>query len=76
MFGKDIVNIIVKYYDYFSFLEKYKNKMNWNNLSRNTNIPYTFFEKYLEDPRYEDKINWDNISTFMKFSNKIKKYFN
>ena len=51
MLNRNIVNIIVKYYDYNSFLfdfdtlEKYLDKVNWSHLSGNTNIPYTFFEE-------------------------------
>jgi hypothetical protein len=36
---------------------KYMDKINWSSLSYNTNIPYQFFEKYLDNPRYADKIN-------------------
>ena len=62
MFNKDIVNIIIKYCDYNSFLfdssliEKYLDKINWDYLCKNTNIPYTFFKKYL------NKIDWYYLS--------------
>ncbi len=39
-FSKDILNIIIKYY--FN-IEKYLDKINWNRLSCNANIPHTFF---------------------------------
>ena len=55
MFNRNIVNIIIKYYDY-NFIEEYKNKINWKYLSKNTNISYKIFEKYL------DKIDWYYLS--------------
>ena len=70
-FNRYISNIIIKYFNsfLFDFIEKYKDKINWIALSENTNIPYTFFEKYLEDPKYKDKINWYNLSQKIKFYN-------
>ena len=38
------------------FYEKYINKLNWNNISRNKNIPIEFYEKHIE------KLNWEYIS--------------
>ena len=81
--NKDIINIIVKYYDNNpflfdpSFIEKYLDKIDWICLSKNTNIPFTFFEKY------SDKINWillsENINiphTFIeKYKDKIDWYW-
>src|SRR5690348_12364896 len=48
--------------------EKYIDRVNWNSLSSNPNIPLSFFEKYLY------KVNWDllsgNLSILVSFFEK------
>ena len=59
----DIIKIISKYSVYVKnldfdipFYEKYIDKLNWSNLSANTNIPIEFYKKHL------DKVNWSGLS--------------
>src|SRR5579872_3508728 len=65
----NIIKIIVKFTNNNntnSFFEKHLHtvvdKVNWNYLSRNTNLPYTFFEKCLSQKKYLDKVNWESLS--------------
>ena len=54
MLNKNLIGIITNYVGFqkginfeIPFYEKHLDKVNWSELSRNSNIPYTFFEKYL-----------------------------
>ena len=39
----------------FWFVEKYSDKLNWENVSRNKGMTPEFFEKHL------DKLNWSGV---------------
>ena len=43
-------------YSNFWFIEKHIDKVNWNYLSGNSNLPLKFFEKHLE------KVDWEYLS--------------
>jgi hypothetical protein len=38
------------------FVEKYIDRVDWNQISQNTNLSEEFFEKYMY------RVNWENIS--------------
>src|SRR5579872_5229151 len=52
----NIIKIISKYSCNILHVNKSKWFLDWTYLSKNTNIPITFFEKHI------DKVNWLNLS--------------
>ena len=82
MINKDLINIIVNYVGFHKdlnfeipFFEKHLDKVSWYNLSYNSNIPVTFFDKHLKNEN-KDKINWywlsGNINIPVTFFEKHK----
>jgi hypothetical protein len=69
MLNKNLIGIIVNYIGFYKginfnvpFYEKYMDKLDWDYLPGNNNIPYRFFKKYLSNEKYKDKINWYSLS--------------
>ena len=71
MLNKNLIGIITNYLGYqkginfkIQLYENNLNKVNWKSLSKNTSIPYQFFEKHLalQSKEMNIKIDWTELS--------------